>query len=356
MRGHGRPAWRRLLVLALAFVAVTEFVTPVRAWNERGHKLVAFIAYQHLTEQAKATVHALLKLNPQFPDLLMDDVPPNATDERIRTTAFIQAATWPDFIKTAHNYSNDGSNSGYTPPNTPEASQIIGYQDFNRHKYWHFISVPFSDDGTPTVAAPSVNAKSQVELLRAALGSPTTAAEARSYSLVWLIHLVGDVHQPLHAVARFTSNDAHGDAGGHHVTVNCPATLTCEDTLHQQWDHLLGDGGSFNKIKSAAISIDSGPAPTGANITDVGVWIDESVSLAKSHVYKTTDGGRLGSPQAALTPGYLNRAKDDARSRVRLAGRRLAKLINDALGTRPSYCSLDRNCLTESQQDSTNAR
>ena len=342
MRGHGRPVWRWLLVLTLAFAAVTKFATPVRAWNERGHKLVAFIAYQHLTAQARTTVHRLLTLNPQFQDLFMDDVPPSATDERIKTTAFIQAATWPDFIKTAHNYSNDGPNSGYTPPNTPEASQIIGYKDFSRHKYWHFISVPFSDDGTPTVDAPSVNAKSQIELLRAALGSPTTADEVRSYALVWLIHLVGDVHQPLHTVARFTSNHTNGDAGGHHVTVNCPATLACEDTLHQEWDHLLGDGTSFNRIKSAAMSIDAGPAPTGTNITDVGVWIQESVSLAKSHVYKTTSGGRLGSPQATLTPEYVNRAGDDARFRVRLAGKRLAKLINEALGMKPSC--LVRQC------------
>jgi hypothetical protein len=63
------------------------------------------------------------------------------------------------------------------------------------------------------------------------------------------------------------------------------------------------------------------------------VWIQESVTLAKNHVYKSTSGGRLGSPQATLTPGYVNRAKTDARLRVRLAGLRLAKLINDAIGT-----------------------
>ena len=319
-------------MLALTLVAVVLFLTPVRAWNGRGHRVVAFIAYQHLTAQAKTRVHALLQLNPQFENLLVDDVPLNATDERIKTTAFIEAATWPDFIRNAPTYSNDGPNGGNTPPNTPAASQNIGYKDFFRHKYWHFINIPFSDDNTKTVDPPSVNARSQIELLRAALGSPATSDDVKSYDLVWLIHLVGDVHQPLHAVARFTKNDSNGDAGGTGVTLTCPATLSCEDTLHQEWDHLLGDGTSFNGIKSQATSIDVGPAPTGANITDVGVWIQESVALAKSHVYKTTSGGPLGSPQATLTPGYVNRAKADARLRVRLAGRRLAKLVNDAIG------------------------
>jgi S1/P1 Nuclease len=119
-------------------------------------------------------------------------------------------------------------------------------------------------------------------------------------------HLVGDVHQPLHAVARFTHDNTDGDAGGNDIALNCPGNLSCEDVLHAEWDHVLGDGASFNGIKSAATSLDAGPAPTGAGITDVGAWIQESVTLAKSHVYKTTSGGRLGPPQATLTQGCRN--------------------------------------------------
>jgi len=74
--------------------------------------------------------------------MFVDDVPPNVSEERLRTTAFIQAATWPDFIRSAPAYSSDGPNGGNKPPNTPEASQNIGYKDFFRHKYWHFINIP----------------------------------------------------------------------------------------------------------------------------------------------------------------------------------------------------------------------
>src|SRR5262245_20466160 len=119
MTGIARPAWRSLVCLWLALVAVAVCVTPLRAWNGRGHMLVAFIAYQHLTPPAKATVHALLQLNPQF-DMFVDDVPPNASEERFRTTAFVQSATWPDFIRNAAAYHNDGPNGGNKPPSTPD--------------------------------------------------------------------------------------------------------------------------------------------------------------------------------------------------------------------------------------------
>jgi len=108
----------------------------------------------------------------------------------------------------------DGPNNGNTPPSDPSASQNIGYADFNRHKYWHFKNVPFSDDETATKEPPSVNAQSEIELMRTALGASGTSDDIKSYDLVWLVHLVGDVHQPRHAVARFSKPLPNGDAGG----------------------------------------------------------------------------------------------------------------------------------------------
>jgi hypothetical protein len=77
--------------------------------------------------------------------------------------------------------------------------------------------------------------------------------------------------------------------------------------------------------------LDSGPAPAGIDITDVEKWIQESVTLAKAHVYKKVNGTRLSDPDPTLNQSYITRAQEDARQRIRLAGRRLANLINDAL-------------------------
>jgi S1/P1 Nuclease len=148
-----------------------------------------------------------------------------------------------------------------------------------------------------------------------------------------LIHLVGDVHQPLHAVARFTANDLDGDSGGTDVNIHCNSSLGCEDNLHAEWDHILGDGEAFSGLQTTATTLDSGPAPADIDMTDVEKWIQESVTLAKTHAYKKTNGTRIGDPDAMLNQAYITRAQEDARQRIRLAGRRLAKLINDALGS-----------------------
>jgi len=71
-----------------------------------------------------------------------------------------------------------------------------------RHKYWHFVDKPFSKDGTthfPELPIP--NAQTQIDAFRAVLASNADDA-LKSYDLVWLLHLVGDVHQPLHASSR----------------------------------------------------------------------------------------------------------------------------------------------------------
>ena len=305
--------------------------TPVQAWNERGHMLVAFIAYQHLNVTAKKNVATLLKRNPQY-NTWIQGLPANASEERRTLSAFIHAANWPDFIKSAEGYVADGPNGGNTPPPGPEASQNIGYADKNQHRYWHFINVAFSDDGTPTEDPPSVNARSAIGRMRTALASASTSDEIKSYDLTWLIHLVGDLHQPLHAVARFTHADRDGDKGGNDVALKCNATLQCPENLHSLWDGLLGVNVSPAQIAATGAKLDTGSVSSGANGIDVNVWIQESLELARTNAYRTVSGKPLGDPTATLDKAYLDRARAIARERVVLAGRRLAMLTNEALG------------------------
>jgi hypothetical protein len=111
--------------------------SPVWAWDSEGHMQVAEIAWQHLTSTKRTRVSTLLKLNPQY-QTWITGVP---TAKR-KQTAFVKAATWPDFIKTATGYTNDSD----TAPPVPASSQNIGYSDKLMHRYWHFIDTPFSTD------------------------------------------------------------------------------------------------------------------------------------------------------------------------------------------------------------------
>src|SRR5262245_44384541 len=85
------------------------------------------------------------------------------------------------------------------PPNDPSAGQNIGYDDLARHKYWHFVDLPFSDDHTTLPTVPTPNAETQIAAFRAVLATESNdpkLEKLKSYDLSWLLHLVGDVHNP----------------------------------------------------------------------------------------------------------------------------------------------------------------
>ena len=99
----------------------------------------------------------------------------------------------------------------------------MGYSDKQAHKYWHFINTPFSQDGTALPPAGGPEIAQKVALFRQALATNEPDI-LKSYDLVWLLHLVGDMHQPLHCTTRITKAKPHGDLGGNSVVVTGPTT------------------------------------------------------------------------------------------------------------------------------------
>jgi hypothetical protein len=295
------------------FAAVLLSTSTVWAWDSDGHMQVAEIAWKHLTAASRARVSKLLKLNPNYHNWIA-----NVPAAKRKQVAFVMAATWPDFIKTAPGYNNDTD----TPPPGPASSQNIGYSDHLQHRYWHFIDTPFSTDGTTLVAPVSPNAKTQIELFTVAIASATASDDIKSYDLVWLEHLVGDVHQPLHATSRFSADLLSGDRGGNSVAL-CDSP--CKNELHAFWDNVLGTSKSPTTAITAADKLATASA-TGAAITDDQVWITESFEAAKQFVYASPVGP--GAGPYALDAAYKSQAKTEAKVRIELAGLRLANLIN----------------------------
>ena len=167
----------------------------------------------------------------------------------------------------------------------------------------------------------------ELTLLRDALASPSTTDDIKSYDLVWLIHLVGDVHQPLHAVARFRHNNTDGDNGGNDVKLNCAAGVFCASSLHAEWDGVLGNTHNFDVVTSKGTTLNARPVPPGAEIADPKAWADESMALARSDVCSDPDGAALSDPRAdigsacmSITPGALRKRRSSC------AARRLAAL------------------------------
>jgi len=140
------------------------------------------------------------------------------------------------------------------------------------------------------------------------------------------------VHQPLHAAERYRHNNPGGDNGGNGVKLRCAQGVSCADNLHAFWDGLLGSSLDFGQITTQGNSLNGKPAPPGADNLDPKVWVQESFDLARSDAYKAVGGAALDEPIADIDAAYTARAKADAEPRAILAARRLAGLINAALG------------------------
>ena len=309
-----------LLVLGLVFTLTDQAF----AWNDRGHMTVAYIAYKQLTPTARDRVNALLQLNPKYKDWsdTVDKQVPGASADDKNTMIFMIAATWADGIKRDSNYTQDGNDKGNRPDGSPDPGRNSGYDDMLMHKYWHFIDTPFSTDSTTLPAIPTPNAQERITLFRSVLSS-TSPDPLKSYDLTWLLHLVGDVHQPLHAATRVSSTDPAGDAGGNSVKLDCSK---CE--LHAFWDGLLGTQSALKTVTKAARKLPKAEAgPAGK--PDEKDWIAESFQAAQQTVYSAPVGA--GDGPFTLTTAYKKAAGKLAKQRVALAGARLANLLNNEL-------------------------
>jgi hypothetical protein len=313
----------RLLVLIAALVAVTR---PILAWNGLGHMEVAAIAWEAMTPSAKAQAGKLLALNPLY-DKWVD----NVSDIDRDRIAFIKSSQWADVIKRLSPYQPDGlpGSNGNRPSSGPDSSRNVGYRDHLQHKYWHFIDVPFSPDNTTLQPPDAPNAQSEIALLRAAISDASLSEDIRSYDLVWLIHLVGDVHQPLHAASRFTREHPDGDQGGNLLVVECGRGCSSIKNLHAFWDGVLGANNSTAFAAEASSRLSKADAGKAA-ISDEKIWIAESVSLAQSVVYRDVPAVTQGTP-VRLSEAYKATARDIAEQQIALAGARLANLLNQAL-------------------------
>jgi hypothetical protein len=309
----------RISIFSLA--AINAF-----AWGPDGHMIVAAIAWNSLTPALKTEAARLLKENPYY-DIWTKDVAA-ADKDRI---AFITAATWPDEIKGDSNYNNS---EGDHPTKGAESGQNIGYDDKLQHRYWHFYDTPFSPDNTSLGKPDDVNALTQIVLFTQALKTSSDDS-IRSYDLVWLLHMVGDVHQPLHATSRFDKEDPKGDEGGNLVIICSAAQMAssqskkCRSELHGFWDSAPGANKGAAAAAQQALKLPKAPA-SGAGVSDPAKWISESFAQAKLVAYFDPPIG-VGDGPFVLTTAYRAKVRVVVDQRLALAGARLANLLKQNL-------------------------
>jgi hypothetical protein len=310
-------------LLVLVFVATLGVSRPASAWNDKGHMAVAYVAYQQLTPAVRARADQLLRMNPFYRRWLAM-IPATVPQSDRNLAVFMIAATWADQIKSDAAYRDDGTQNGNRPGGAV-ASRNIGYGDLLRHKYWHFVDLPFGAEGeTRLPAVPTPNARDRIVLFLSVLASSSPDA-LKSYDLTWLLHLVGDVHQPLHAATRVTPSHFYGDNGGNSIRICEDARCDATTSLHTIWDGVLGSQDDVVSAIVAARQLAVVTTPAAA-VLDPAAWVQESFVVARSDVYSTPI--RVGTGPYALTPAYMARARQVGAARISLAGMRLAAVLN----------------------------
>ena len=303
------------------------------AWNNIGHMTVAYIAWRNLTPAQRTRATALIELNPLYATWTAE-IPSTVSVAQREMYVFMIAATWADQIKSdSKDFTCEGAANSDNPPAGEDASLNVGYTDTCMHKYWHFLDIRYAPDGTTPVpvAVPTPNAEVKIDFFDGAIKTDETDV-LKSYDLVWLEHLIGDIHQPLHTVTRFGATFPTGDAGGNSVKLT-----GTPNELHAYWDDILGDSTCFTKgvtdclYKDALLAKAAGrkiKTPKGAAAADVTTadWVKESVQAGETDAYMAP---AIGPALGPYTPTDAYRANTLAvsKGRIALAGVRLAGVI-----------------------------
>lgn len=255
--------------------------TAAQAWGRKGHAAVAALAESHLTPAARDQVQRLLT----------DDLDRDGKPSGRKTLAAI--ASWPDEIR---DIAADDAYKGWHVRSNPVCSDALG-----RCRDGHCVD-------------------QLIIHYSAVLKDRDQPQRVRNEALKWVVHLVGDLHQPLHSgINRDGGGIAAGIAG---------QDMKPGSTLHTLWD---------NEISVLALKL--GPlqfTPAGQQLADDAAtrWMIEAREVALHVVYEPLPGfsceARLKAP-LMLDETYLKQAATTAHAQMSRAGSRLAQLLNEAL-------------------------
>lgn len=278
---------KKSALLTLSALAMSSFAVPVNAWNALGHQVIAHIAYQQLEPQAKKKVDSLIKsFNQDYPDI-------NSVEA---------LSVWPDAIRS---------------------------QKIETYARWHYIDTPIIEKDVD--AKPDMNTDNAVwalQKIKPVVENNQANAFERARFLSFFIHIVGDLHQPLHTAALFSAKHPTGDRGGNDYTVRYHNKTI---NLHALWDRGVGAFEeqatirTVNKIADTLMrSYPKAYFAERINQLDTKYWVDEGVKNATNDVYATKEG-------QPVSDAYIINGKKRAEEQATLAGYRLGTLLNQLL-------------------------
>lgn len=269
----------RFLIPVLAGLLSSTLASPAAAWGRQGHALVAEVAQTRLTPQAQAQIDALLALE-GHPDIAA-------------------IASWADQLRERDpELGRLSARWHYVNLASPEQTA---------QEKCHYQPAQHCHDGNCVIAA--------IEQQGQRLADTTLPAQQRLQALKFVVHFVGDIHQPMHA------GYSH-DKGGNDLQIQHNGRGT---NLHALWDSgMIATRGLDNPVYLARLQALPAPALAPTQVTG---WAENSCRIAVS------DG--VYPARRHIGQDYVDQQLPVAEGQLRLAGEHLADLLNTLLATPP---------------------
>lgn len=329
------------LIMALCLLFFSHFLAQAHAWSEGGHRVIALITWENLSPEQRSRCLQILRHHPRFSEDFEGAMPAMIAQSPVSEQSswlFTQAAAWPDLAR-----------------NLPEPTQSLYHRST-----WHHINLPVFLDETSMLQLKSQiktnqrltwkdgsdptwnNAAQTIDMAVKKLVDTSTSEAQKALMLCWLLHSVGDLHQPLHCVSMFSlhqfPNLKSGDMGGNEIPVALKKSLRPR-TLHSIWDGLLGYGGSLNELRARAARLLSDAKLNAAveksqEAPSVAQWIEEGRNIASANAYTPEVRNQLLTMRAdrlmpvSLSENYMKQAGSIAQQQASIAGHRLARMLN----------------------------
>ncbi len=327
---------RILLVIGVT----TIFILPAAAWDDTGHKISAYIAWQRMTPQVRDAVIKILRAAPedsQLSTFYMQYGP--QSDEAKKREYFMLVSTWADIIR--------------------DRSFDVRYKKYH-HSNWHYSDTFWRQNGEKAEVLTGFEEGGQgvAKLIEfdKVIRDPASSDKDEAIAIAWIMHLGGDLHQPLHTSARVTDLEPKGDQGGNLFLLTPKGTpRDKQQNLHWFWDSIVGRNVPFEEgmcdddyiVPIAERIMKKHPfadVQARLNLGNYAEWQRESFALNATDVF-SPDLVRFKTPSEK----YRKNAYKVAQERLAMAGYRLGETLNAVFGpliaAQTAKCSIIRKIM-----------
>lgn len=308
-------------------------IVSVSAWDDAGHKLTAYIAWQRMSPEAREAAIKILLAAPEDSDLSVFYLQDSRSDAAKKLELFMIAATWADIVR--------------------DRKFDVRYKKYHKGN-WHYSDYFWKQNGNKAeIVEHSEDGGKALEKLvefDKVLRDSSASDADKAIALAWILHLGGDIHQPLHTSGRITDIEPKGDQGGNLFLIT-PKDAKPSDNLHWYWDSILGrniprqndacDPDYLFPIAAAMMKqYPFAKMQSSLAVTNFEEWKKESFAYNPTDVF-TPDLKRNQTPSEK----YKKNALKVSEKQLTMAGYRLGELLNGIFSKKTALVNVDENNL-----------